>query len=205
MWSTDDCSYSFSFDGNGTGFWASHNPQTGSVYNWGCEVFHMMWTGRVDFLHSGSSDTQVHHAGCIGPNGEYLYFSANQVYALDPSTGVASLWLDLDELFNPSEGAINVEAGGSTSDPWHANSIEYLSEDDSIIMSLRNQQMIMKLDYGSKALEWVFTNASGIDRDGNSWTRLHCNPEKVIRPAGDDQNFEWFFDQHDSNVISYDA
>ena len=204
-WSTVDCSYSFSFDKDGSGFWASRNPLTGSIYNWGCEIFHMTWTGRVDVLYSGAEDTQVHHAGCLGPEGEYLYFASNRIYSLNPETGVSSLFLDLDEFIDPSQGAINVETGGSTTDSWHPNSIEYLPEDDSLLLSYRNQQMILKIDFTTREIKWVFTCASGLDEEGNSWTRLSCDADKIILPDDGDADFEWFYDQHDSNVISYDA
>lgn len=204
-WSTPDCSYSFSFDNVGNGFWASRNPSTGSVYNWGCEVFHMRWTGRVDVLHSGAQDTSVHHAGTVLGNGNYLYFAGNRIYELDADTGAASPWFDFDTAFDPSIGSIGVEGGGSTTDPWHTNSIQYLPEDESIIVSLRNQNMILKLDIATKAVKWVLTPASGGSADGTTWTRLDCNAQQVMLPEAGDNSFEWFYEQHDSNVISYDA
>lgn len=105
---------------------------------------------------------------------------------------MSSLFLNLDELIDPSQGAINVESGGGITDPWHPNSIEYLPEDNSLLLSYRNQQMILKIDFTTKEIKWVFTCASGLDEEGNAWTRLACDTDQIILPDKGDVDFEWF-------------
>lgn len=87
----------------------------------------------------------------------------------------------LDGFWNV-RGYENVDGG--TFDWSHANSVTWDPRDDSLIVSVRHQDAVIKIDRRSGELKWILGNPKG-------W-----NPRlkrKWLRPVSP---FEWFYHQH---------
>ncbi len=78
-----------------------------------------------------------------------------------------------------------------TRNDWaHINSIEYIKEDDSVIVSMRNVHTIAKIGLANGNLIWILTNPKfyeGTDVEN-----------KVLKPQGD---IKWFFQQHAIQIV----
>lgn len=70
---------------------------------------------------------------------------------------------------------------------------------------MRNQSLVLKVDYETSEIEWAFTPASGLNADGSTWARQSLASDRVILPSMEDDSFEWFYDPHHASVVSYDA
>jgi hypothetical protein len=89
---------------------------------------------------------------------------------------------------------------GSCSDYWHglgfpggndwchANAVTYDASDDSILVSLRTQDCIIKFSWATGALKWILG-------DPGNWRAPWAS--KLLKPEGD---LEWQYHQHDCSV-----
>ncbi len=91
-------------------------------------------------------------------------------------------WLDTNRL--PPDGA-------GPSDWMHANAISWSPEDGDLIVSLRNQDWVIKIDYD---------NGNG---DGHVIWRLGAGGDFTITDATDPSDpYPWFSGQHDAQYIN---
>lgn len=201
-----DSSYPMRLDDDATGFYFFRNPMTDSVYNKGVELVHMTWTGKIERIISNPVITPDHDITLIDDS-TMLYIQDGMssenaaIWQLDLNTGEAQPWLKMTDILDSSVTPSYVDAWD---DVWHINSTQYLPEDNSLVLSLRNQSMVVKIDVDTREVEWAFTPASGRNADGSTWARQEAVSDRVILPASNDESFEWFYDQHHANVISYD-
>ena len=72
----------------------------------------------------------------------------------------------------------------------HANSLSYDEDTDEIIVSLRHQDCVIKVDRKSRELRWIFGSPQ-------RWRRPWS--EKLLRPRGE---MEWPFHQHGVKLTS---
>lgn len=202
---TDDSSYPMTLSPDGKSFYYVRNRLTSSVYSEGGELVHMDWLGRVERVISGV-DFQCDHDMTLVDDDTMLYIehgvdNRSAIKKLDLSTGMVEDWLTFGEVFDTSALPSYADAWG---DLWHPNSLEYVPQDGSVIISVRNQSMVLKVDYETAVVEWAFTPASGVNADGSTWARQSMVSDRVVLPSEGDGSFEWFYNPHHASVISYD-
>ncbi len=56
----------------------------------------------------------------------------------------------------------------------HANSLEFVESDNSILVSIRHQDCIIKIDWGTKKIRWIFGDPGGW---GQPWQKFLLKPE----------------------------
>ena len=116
------------------------------------------------------------------------------VLEVSPAGEVLNKWhiLDLIDPYRLSYGSCNrywQSRGFVDSNDWcHANSATYDARDDSIIVSLRNQDCLVKIDRGSGELKWILG-------DPGNWQDPWAS--KLLKPVGE---VEWQYHQHDCSV-----
>lgn len=72
----------------------------------------------------------------------------------------------------------NESIEGDFSRDWsHANSLEYLPDEQSIIVSFRHLDCIMKIDWKGKQPRWIFGDPGGW---GEAWQKFLLKPEGVL-------------------------
>jgi hypothetical protein len=82
-----------------------------------------------------------------------------------------------------------VQRGFADTNDWcHANGTAYVAKDDSILVSLRTQDAIVKFDRRTGTLRWI------LGSHGN-WKRPWA--DRLLKPDGP---LEWNFHQHDCSV-----
>ena len=201
-----DCATVFNLTEDNTGFWFSHHAVADVVYYPSAEVVRMNWIGKVEKLFSYENFI-AHHDGTILPNGHLLYYADHTVlYDIDPETGEIAKYLELADILDAGIGNINTENIYAIDDWAHANTVEYVAENNSLLLSLRNQHMIINLDYDTKELIWVMTPASSYEAEGGTYGAIQESvKDAVVLPVEGDSTFEWFYCQHDPTFISYDA
>lgn len=199
-----DNSGSFTIDMDNSGFWFSFNPVNGWVYSPNTEFIHMSWTGKI-LRQFSYQDRLCSHDATILPDGKILnYATHNSLYLIDPETGSMSEYFNFAEYLDPSIGNINPENGGNRSDWQHVNTVEYIAENNSILVSLRNQLLVMNIAYDTKEVLWAMTPAYS-EVNGEIVAKQPVLSDLLILPNESDAEFEWFYSQHDPSFISYDA
>lgn len=186
------------------GLWISYNPCTGWVYNNNCELIYMNWMGKVLKMYSAQNENSDHDATLL-PDGSLLYYSHGVLNRLDTTTGEFSEYLDMADLFDSSVGNINPENAASNPTDWaHANTVEYISDNNSLLLSLRNQHLVVNIDYETKEIIWAMTPAYSVVDDEIVPVQAAIK-NTIVVPDEADTDFEWFYSQHDPSFISYDA
>lgn len=116
------------------------------------------------------------------------------VYEISPQGDVMNQWHMLD-LLDPyrlcygSKSQYWSHRGFPDSNDWgHANSVSYDPDDQSIIVSLRTQDCIIKIDHQTGALKWILG-------DPANWRAPWS--DKVLKAAGD---ISWQMHQHDATA-----
>lgn len=111
----------------------------------------------------------------------------DRIIELDLSTGEIVQDIDLTEIFDSSR---KTDFNWSELDWIHVNTLRYDYEDDTIVISGRNQTMVAKLTYPECELVWIFA-------DDYEWDEAYS--EYLLEPVGED--FEWFWGQHTSEIL----
>jgi hypothetical protein len=134
----------------------------------------------------------THHDFAILPNGHLIVIAAqNQIESGVTVTG--DVLIDLDQNHNPvwvwsTFDHLDVTRQPFGTDWTHTNSVAYSPDDKALIVSMRNQSWVIKIDYG--------------DGQGTG---------KILWKLGKDGDFtlmngtdpvDWFYAQHDANVVS---
>lgn len=156
-------------------------------------VFHEMdFMGRVHKTYMVENGVH-HYAAEKGEGGNILlatstleppYGMENGVIEIDRQTGEVVKLLDLTPLFDSTY---------LTRHDWaHINSIQYLPEEDSIILSLRNLHSVVKIHWGCTEIEWILG-------DTKFWEPTTMM-DKVLKPQ--DNNIAWFYQQHAAEILS---
>lgn len=157
---------------------------------------HTVITHEMDLLgrvsHTYYDEKGFHHwATEKEPDGNILSLSSsvydtcmeNTVVEIDRSTGKRVWELNVNDLFDDTY---------KTRNDWaHINSVDYIPEENSIIISMRNIHTIAKIDMASKELVWLLSNPKFFEATSVA--------EKVLQPVGD---VKWFFQQHGIKIIT---
>ena len=185
-------------------FWFSTEGSSRSM----ATVYCMSFSGKVlgKFFTLGKS---AHHDATLLPDGRLLYYSkwgtiSSELSILDPTDGSVSLYYDPQELFDEDLGSLEYATKDHPWDYAHANTVEYVEENDSLLLSFRNQHVIMNMDFSTKKINWVLTPAYTTDSSGNAQALQEQLTDYLILPAEDDSDFQWFYSQHAPTLISYD-
>jgi arylsulfate sulfotransferase len=142
----------------------------------------------------------THHDFAVLPNGHLILIAAQQKVESgltgfpNPVTVTGDVLIDLDQNHNPvwlwSEfDHLDLNRHPIAFPDWtHTNAVTYSPDDKALIVSMRNQSWVIKIDYG---------NGQGT---GNILWRLGFQGDFTLVNGTDP--VDWFSAQHDANVIS---
>ncbi|MGL9749969.1 aryl-sulfate sulfotransferase [Enterococcus sp. DIV0170] len=134
---------------------------------------------RYDFSSSSASNdtgksegemTVIHHDGIELPSGNLLLtvndgsnYIEDTMIELNRETGEIEKTIDLKDILPESfyEEYDSTSREDGKIDWFHQNSVEYDEADDSIIISGRHQDTIMKIDYSTNEIKWIMGDSSG--------------------------------------------
>lgn len=127
--------------------------------------------------------TLIHHDLVELPNKDILAtvsdgskYKEDVMVQISHKTGKVVKVIDLKKIL-PSSMYKNYKAGSDGKVDWfHQNSVDYDESDNSIIISGRNQDMIMKLDYKTNKIVWIYSG-----KKKSSWPKKYRN--KVLTPT----------------------
>lgn len=149
------------------------------------KVWEMDWLGKVYWEYS--NEGFFHHDATEMDNGNLLLFYSNRLIEVNKSTGNIVRDIPMEEILPYMPSA---EIRSENSIDWcHENTIIY--DNGKIILSARNQHTVVKLDYKTLEIEWIFS-------PGIAYRDLYG--DKYLQPKGDD--FEWFYSQHQPSILS---
>lgn len=155
------------------------------TYEAGCRLMEMDFMGKIYWvLENGAG---FHHDSTLDPGGNLVSFNRG-LTTIVPRTPIILQAINFEDIFENRE-SLELRTAG-TSDWLHPNSVMF-SDEDSVVISFRNQHMVMKLNYKTSEPEWILSPS----------LEYHENlADKFLTPVGDD--FEWFYSQHDASVLA---
>ena len=134
---------------------------------------------RYDFSSSSAANdtgksegemTVIHHDGIELPSGNFLLtvndgsnYIEDTMIELNRETGEIEKTIDLKDILPDAfyEDYDSTSREDGKVDWFHQNSVEYDEADNSIIISGRHQDTIMKIDYDTSEIKWIMGDSSG--------------------------------------------
>lgn len=180
------------FPQDGTLWFSANGDDKASV------IYHMSFSGKV-LGEYHYDDLEAHHDGTILPNGNLVYFTGRTtLHQINPATSEISLYLDLSE-YMENKGSLDLRGYGDKNDWLHMNTIDYFIDDngsESLILSIRNQSMVVKLNYPNLTVDWVLSPTVEYQELVQS-----SFEGKYITKDPTDEQFQWFYVQHEPVVL----
>ncbi|MGV3467240.1 MAG: aryl-sulfate sulfotransferase [Heyndrickxia sp.] len=164
---------------NGHLLFLSKDSNSGNAYN---RLFEMDFAGKVYNVYklsqtnsmSETSDiekTLVHHDAIELPSGNLLLtvsdgggkYVEDTMIEIDRKTGKIVKTIDLKDILPKSfyQNYNSTKRDDGLIDWFHQNALVYDDKDNSIIISGRNQDMVMKLDYKTNKIVWILADPTG--------------------------------------------
>ena len=141
--------------------------------------------------------TGTHHDFAVLPNGHIIFMAATQK-VVSATLVTADVLIDLDENHNPvwlwnAFDHLDVTRHPMQFPDWtHANSVTYSPDDKSLMMSIRHQAWVVKINYNDGAGDGSIIWKLGYQGD----FVLQSGTTNAVDPV------DWFWAQHDANIIS---
>lgn len=179
---------------------------------------------RYDFSSSSAANdtgksegemTVIHHDGIELPSGNLLLtvndgsnYIEDTMIELNRETGEIEKTIDLKDILPKSfyEDYDSTSREDGKIDWFHQNSVEYDEADNSIIISGRHQDTIMKIDYETNEIKWIMGDSSGwpnsyqkyfLDGDVKASGGQHA---AIILPDQDDNDETTDILYYDNNI-----
>lgn len=155
-------------------------------------------TTEAESEQSGSSSkSAIHHDAIELPSGNLLLtinddtkYMEDTMIEIDRQTGEVVKTIDLKDIL-PEEFYKDYKARSDGKVDWfHQNAIWYDESDDSIIISSRSQDTVMKIDYESTKIKWILSDKEG-------WPASY--KKYLLDPTGDD--FKYPAGQHAVEIL----
>ncbi|USQ69214.1 aryl-sulfate sulfotransferase [Companilactobacillus allii] len=136
-----------------------------------------------DSGNSKDETTVIHHDLVELPNHDILAtvsdgskYKEDVMVQISHKTGKVVKVIDLKKIL-PSSMYKNYKAGSDNKVDWfHQNAVDYDSSDNSIMISGRNQDMIMKLDYKTDKIIWIYSG-----KKKATWPKKYR--DKILTPT----------------------
>jgi arylsulfate sulfotransferase len=139
----------------------------------------------------------AHHDFAILPNG-HLVFLASQQKVFGGITVTGDVLIDLDENHNPvwiwnAFDHLDINRRPMDFPDWtHSNSVVYSPDDKALLLSIRHQAWVIKINYNDGAGDGSILWKLGYQGD----FALQSGTTNAVDPV------DWFNAQHDANIIS---
>jgi hypothetical protein len=140
----------------------------------------------------------THHDFAVIPNGHIVFLAATQ-QDVSGTTVTGDVLIDLDQNHNPVwvwnsfDGQLDVNRRPMAFPDWlHSNSVTYSPDDKALLLSMRHQSWVIKINYNDGAGDGHIMWKLGYQGD----FALQSGAFNSVDPV------DWFSAQHDANIIS---
>ena len=140
----------------------------------------------------------THHDFAVIPNGHIVFLASTQ-QDVSGTTVIGDVLIDLDQNHNPVwiwnsfDGQLDVNRHPMSFPDWlHSNSVVYSPDDKALMLSMRHQAWVIKINYNDGA------------GDGHIMWKLGYQGDFVLQSGAFNSvdPVDWFNAQHDANIIS---
>jgi len=137
------------------------------------------------------SSPPLHHDVIILPNGNYLAllhdgsdeYVEDEIVELDRDTGEVVHRINLKDVF-PREMYEEYDGHQSDVGDWlHVNAVWKLENEEALLLSARQQNMILKLTYPEGEIDWIFAHPEDWDEELEDYL-LETTDDELKFPAG---------------------
>ena len=165
---------------NGHLLFLSKDDNSGTAYN---RLLEMDYTGKIYHAYEisqntaatqngdGGESTVVHHDAIELPSGNLLLtvndgaskYIEDTMIEINRKTGEIVKSINMKDILPESfyKNYDQTKRDDGLIDWFHQNAIVYDSSDNSIVISSRNQDTVMKLDYKTEKIKWILSDKSG--------------------------------------------
>jgi hypothetical protein len=140
----------------------------------------------------------THHDFAVIPNGHIVFLASTQ-QVVSGTTVTGDVLIDLDQNHNPVwiwnsfDGQLDVNRHPMSFPDWlHSNSVVYSPDDKALMLSMRHQAWVIKINYNDGAGDGHIMWKLGYQGD----FALQSGAFNSVDPV------DWFNAQHDANIIS---
>jgi arylsulfate sulfotransferase len=139
-----------------------------------------------------------HHDFAILPNGHFVFLASTQ-QTVSGTLLTGDVLIDMDSNHNPvwlwnsfDHLDVNRRSPGSNTDWTHSNAIVYSPDDKNLMLSIRHQSWVIKINYNDGA------------GDGSILWKLGYQGDFVLQSGTTNavDPIDWFSYQHDANFVS---
>ncbi|GGH80573.1 arylsulfate sulfotransferase [Pullulanibacillus pueri] len=198
---------------NGHLLFLSKDKNSGSAYN---RLLEMDFTGKIYNAYEISDNTAasqtgddgektvVHHDAIELPSGNLLLtvndgaskYIEDTMIEIDRQTGEIVKSINMKDILPESfyKDFDGPKREDGKVDWFHQNAIVYDSSDNSIIISSRNQDTVMKLDYKTNKIKWILSDPKGWPKEYQKY---------LVKGVGD--NFKYTAGQHAPIILPESA
>lgn len=131
---------------------------------------------------------ELQNGNLIVSTNDFLGTVEDIIVELDRNTGEIVKTIDMDDYLNMLDGTSKM---WTLIDWFHLNSIYYDKFTNSLIVSGKNQDIVLSIDYGTDELNWIIGDPVNWDEEFVS--------EYFFTPIG--ENFEWQYGQSDVEIL----
>jgi hypothetical protein len=140
-----------------------------------------------------------HHDFALIPNGHIVFLASTQ-QNVSGTTVIGDVLIDLDQNHNPvwlwnsfTDPKLDIGRRPMQFPDWtHSNSVVYLPDDKTLVLSIRHQAWVVKISYNDGATPGAIIWRLGFQGD----FALQSGATNAVDPV------DWFNAQHDANIVS---
>jgi len=145
--------------------------------------------GRYNIPYGYHHDvTELQNGNLIVATNDFLGTVGDIIIEIDRDTGEIVKTIDMDDYLNMLDGTSEM---WTLIDWFHLNSLYYNKFTNSLIVSGKNQDIVLSINYGTLKLNWIIGDPVNWDDEFVS--------EYFFTPIG--ENFEWQYGQSDVEIL----
>lgn len=132
-------------------------------------------------------------------------FTQDIIYEIDRESGTVAKSWNLTQLFDPNRPIIEDHVDMPKFDWLHLNTVWYDPDDDTLLISARNQHFFAKIGYTDAKIKWIAGNHNNWTSEYSKYLLAPINFNTTLHP-----DFDWTYFQHkptklrNGNYIVYD-
>lgn len=161
---------------------------------------HMMPNGNYLAMTANARTFENYYSSVTDPNAprQTIPVVGDRIVEFDKQGNIVWSWNTFDHLdpyrigYDALEPYWDTRGFRDHADWTHGNGVCYDHRDNSVIMSLRGQDAIIKVDKASGQIKWILGPHSGWDAE---------KQKKLLKPIGND--FRWPWHGHNPRVTAY--
>ncbi len=122
------------------------------------------------------------------------YMRETMIFKYDRETGELIDAFDYSDIYADSPQSSST--GASDVDPIHMNSIEYVESANELIISAKNQSMVIGVNPETGDVDWMIKDPEGVSEENEDLLLDVVNEDTMVYPSGNHTAFPMYTDEY---------